>query len=115
MANWQQGIANLMDFIGQYAGNYGLTKQREGAAQRLSEAKMQQQLTMDPLEYSVWTDPENPMRKDMEQKWQKKYPGFKFPTMTSVRPEQFLRLKAPGLGGGLNLFGVGGGVVNVDE
>lgn len=106
---WREGLANLFDFVGNYAGTSALLGQKA----KISEQQKQDALMRDLLEYNIWTNPDDPARR----LWQAKHPGVMLPTMSKIRPEQFLRLKAPGLGGGggLNLFGGGGGVVNVDE
>lgn len=107
-ANWRGGLSNLFDFIGQYAGNYGLMQQKAKA----SEQSEQDKLMKDLLQYNVWTNPDDPAR----QAWSARHPGVTLPTMSNkITPEIFIKLMKPGFGGGgggggFNIFGGGGGV-----
>lgn len=90
----RNGLAAMMDFVGQYAGTHDLLKQKAKTQSEANEAEEMQRLMRGPREYNLWTNPDDPIRKLLAAK----YPGMAM--MKGVTPQQFMKLKNPGLGGG---------------
>jgi len=109
---WRQGIANLMNFIGQQGPEYDKQKQ----AEELERQKEMNRMFRPMLEYSAWTNPDDPYRRLMEAQQS----GVSLPLMKGITPSQFLKLKSPYGGfGGFGGFGFdsgdNNGIIDVDE
>lgn len=100
---WRDGVANLMDYVGQYAGSQDLMKEKQKLQAKSNEQEEITRLMRGPREFNLWTNPNDPVRKLLEAK----YPGMAL--MKGVTPQQWMKLKNPGYGGGFNFGGGGSG------
>jgi len=108
----KRGVANMMQFLGNYYGTKELLKEKAKATASANAAKERSRILRGLREYSLWTNPNDPMRSELG----KLFPGADFPIADNLSMRDWLKLRSQGGGGGGGWPGFpSNDVINVPE